>query len=110
MTKIIADEGRFRALAGASQVPVLVDFYADWCGPCRAMGPVLDAVSGELAGQVEIVKVNVDSVPSLAQEFAVRSIPTLVLISGGKEVDRMVGGRSASDLTGYLKAFIGKKG
>ena len=74
-----------------SPVPVLVDLYADWCGPCRMMGPVLDQVAQKVQGQAKVVKVNVDEEPELAASFGVSSIPMLVVFKNGQVVDRSVG-------------------
>lgn len=77
-----------------SDKPVLVDFWAEWCGPCRAMAPVLDNVAENLEGKAEIVKVNVDETSengALASEYGVQSIPNMVVFKGGQEVDRIIG-------------------
>lgn len=74
-----------------SPVPVLVDFYADWCGPCRMLAPTLERLATEFSGRASIVKVNVDQEPDLAGEFNVESIPTLVFLSGGKLISRTSG-------------------
>lgn len=74
-----------------STVPVLVDFYADWCGPCRMLAPTLNKLSSEFAGRVKIVKVNVDTEPELANQFRVESIPLLVFFADGKPVGRAAG-------------------
>ncbi len=71
--------------------PVLVDFFATWCGPCRALAPTLDELAVELAGRARVVKVDVDRAPDLAREHAISSIPCLVLFKGGREVGRLVG-------------------
>ena len=90
----------------ASNLPVLVDFWAEWCGPCRAIAPVLEDVSKELAGKLKVVKVNVDTSPELAAQFGVRSIPTLLLIKGGKVAQQMVGALSKSALRAKIDADL----
>jgi thioredoxin 2 len=79
-----------RVLAG-SDVPVLVDFYADWCGPCKIMAPVLDAVAQARAGSILVAKVDTDRNPGVARRFQIASIPTLILFRGGREVARELG-------------------
>jgi len=86
-----ATEGTFAAEVERSPLPVLVDFWAPWCGPCRMLAPVLAELATDLAGRVKIVKVNVDEHPGLAGKFGVRSIPTLLLFRGGEVIHQMVG-------------------
>ena len=101
------DSATFQAEVISSALPVLVDFWAEWCGPCRAIAPVLEQLSGELAGKLKIVKVNVDEAPDLAQMYQVRSIPTLLVIKGGTVVDQAVGAKSKAQFAAWLQPHLG---
>ena len=81
-----------------SEKPVLVDFYADWCGPCNAMAPVIEELAKELEGKVKVGKINVDENPDIAVEYNVMSIPTLIVFKNGKEEKRLVGLRNNEEL------------
>ena len=89
-----------------SQEPLLVDFYADWCGPCQSLAPVLDQVVAELAGKVTLFKINIDKHPQLAQQFAIRSIPHLMLFKKGKILWRKGGLLTSAELLKQLKGFV----
>ena len=86
-------------------VPVLVDFWAEWCGPCKALAPKLEEIAGELAGKAKIVKVDVDANPDSAAKYGVRGIPTLVVFKDGKEVGRLVGNQPKDAIVTMLKSF-----
>jgi len=81
-----------------SELPVLVDFYAEWCGPCKMMGPVIDEIATELEGKWKVGKVNVDESPKSAEEYGIQSIPTLVIFKNGEAVERLMGFRGKEDL------------
>lgn len=88
------------------QVPVMVDFWAAWCGPCRILGPVLERVSERLGGQVTLDKLDVDANPAISAEYGVRSLPTVILFKDGEEVDRFVGARSESAVEAFLEPYV----
>lgn len=92
----------FAELVEQSPLPVLVDFWAPWCGPCRMVGPIVEELAEELEGKVVIGKVNVDDQPALASEYGVMSIPTLVLFQNGQETDRLIGAQSKAALLRFL--------
>lgn len=90
-----------------SDTPVLVDFWAEWCGPCRILGPVIESLSQEYEGQVKVAKVDVDSSQQVAMQYGIRSIPTVMLFDKGQIVDTIVGVRPKSDYENSLKKVIG---
>lgn len=99
------NDGFNKALAQGGVM--LVDFWAGWCGPCRMLGPVIDQLSEEYAGKVIVGKVNVDEEPVLAQQFGVMSIPNVVILKNGKEVDRLVGVQPKANFTAKLDRVLG---
>lgn len=96
--KIKLSKENFEKEVLKSEKPVLVDFYADWCGPCNAMAPVIEELAKELEGKVKVGKINVDENPDIAVEYNVMSIPTLIVFKNGKEEKRLVGLRNKEEL------------
>lgn len=95
-------KANFETEVTGERMPVLVDFWAPWCGPCRMLTPVLDELASELKGQVKVVKINVDEEPELASKFGVVSIPTVIAFKQGKATQKVVGFRSKQDFKNMI--------
>lgn len=105
---VALNQANFQKLALNSPLPVLVDFWAEWCGPCKMIAPVLDELASEYENRVQIGKVNIDEDQSLATEYGVRAIPTLLVFKNGQVVEQIVGMRSKRDLKSSLdKVLVG---
>ena len=104
MSSLNVTKNNFKSEVLDSTTPVLVDFWASWCGPCRMLTPVVDQIAQERAGAVKIAKINVDDEPQLAAQFGVMSIPTLVLFRDGQPVSKSVGVRPKQAILGMLEA------
>jgi len=103
---VSAGDDTFDAVAARARLPVLVDLWAPWCGPCRMVAPAVEQLATELAGRLKVVKVNVDEAPSVAARFDAMSIPTLLVLSGGKPIDRIVGALPAPQLGVRVRAAL----
>jgi thioredoxin len=90
-----------------SDRPVLVDFWAEWCGPCRALAPTMEAVASEWQDRARVVKLNVDESPVITERYGIRAIPTLILFKGGEEAERMLGAVSKTEITRKIDHHIG---
>jgi thioredoxin len=99
-------DGTFQREVLDSDIPVLVDFWAEWCGPCRMMAPTVDAIAKEYAGRIKVGKVDVDECGSTAMRYNIRGIPTLLLFKGGKVVDQRVGAVSKSEVLKMIEPHV----
>ncbi|MEK6777287.1 MAG: thioredoxin [bacterium] len=103
---IVLNDQNFQDEIKASQVPVLVDFWAEWCAPCRMIAPILDEIAEEHAGKLKIAKLNVDQNRSIAAQYGVMSIPTLIIFKDGEMVEQMIGAQPKENLLKILKSVI----
>jgi thioredoxin 2 len=100
------DAASFDAAVAASALPLVVDFWAPWCGPCRMVAPELERVASRNAGRYLIVKVNTDAVPELGERYAIRSIPTMAVFAGGREQGRTSGARPAAEIETFIQSTL----
>jgi len=106
MATVKIDKSNFQSDVIQSAEPVVVDFWAEWCGPCKMIAPALEEISTELGGKVKIAKVNIDENPEIAAQFGVRSIPTLMLFKGGQVADMKVGAAPKTALSSWINGAV----
>ena len=104
MSSVNVSDADFENEVLKSDQPVMVDFWAEWCGPCKALMPIVDEVAGEVAGKMKVVKVNIDENPNAPTKYGVRGIPTLMVFKDGELVDTKVGGMSKTQLNDWLNS------
>jgi thioredoxin 1 len=103
---IAVTDQTFQAEVLDSKVPTVVDFWAEWCGPCRKVGPLVEELAAENAAKVRFAKVNVDENPATPAKYAIMSIPTIILFRNGQVVDKLVGARSKADYQNWINAKV----
>ncbi len=105
-TLLHVNDGNFSAEVLQAGLPVLVDFWATWCGPCRSIGPLIEELAKEFAGRVKVTKINVDENPATPSQYGVRGIPTLILFKDGKVLDQIVGAVPKARLTALIEKAL----
>ncbi|MDD9329848.1 MAG: thioredoxin [Bartonella sp.] len=107
MTCIKIDSSNFENEVLTSPLPVVVDFWAEWCGPCKSIAPILDEIATEMQSQIKVAKINIDENTELATQYGIRSIPTLLIFTNGKVSSNKVGATSKKNLVEWIKNSLG---
>jgi thioredoxin 2 len=103
---IALTDSNFHQVVRSSSLPVLVDFWAEWCGPCHMIAPVIEKIANEMAGRLFVTKLNVDENPQTASQFSIRGIPALLIFKDGREVDRIIGAQPEHEIKRRLSAVV----
>lgn len=106
MSLNVLNDDNFQSEVLQSDVPVLVDFYATWCGPCKALSPIVEKLAGEFEGKLKVGKLNIDEAPQTPGQYLVRAVPTIVFFKGGEAVDTMVGLKKEAELRSRIEELI----
>lgn len=103
---MVVDEKNFNTVVEASNLPVLVDFWAPWCPPCKAIAPIIEELAEDYSGRLTFAKLNVDEAPLIAPRYGLHSVPTLLILKEGKPVDQIVGLKTKEELKGFLDKVL----
>ena len=106
MSLTVLNDDNFPAEVLEADVPVMVDFYATWCGPCKALTPIVEKLAGEYGDRIKVGKINIDEAPNTPVQFAVRAVPTIVFFKGGEAVNTMVGLKKETELRSQIDALL----
>lgn len=106
MSSVVVTDENFESEVLNADAPVVVDFWAEWCGPCKQLAPLVDELADEMSGKVKVVKINIDESPEAPTKYGVRGIPTLMVFKGGQVVDTRVGGMPKSQLTEWVEGAV----
>lgn len=106
MATTSVNDAEFESEVLQADSPVLVDFWAEWCGPCKALSPLLDEVAGEMGGKIKVVKVNIEEAPEAPTKYGVRGVPTLMIFKNGQVVDTRVGGMPKGQLSEWIEGAV----